>query len=148
MPAFTIEATDLEIGHGIDVMLLLVEGQKIAQRPEIGVVLDAECEVLAKISRDARRRREYRVCIRPESDIDNRIDDELIIVLTDADDRPNLKIQLGFREARCRVAELEIHPIEKFALGRVGGDEQLSDLACIRRELARVVNCKWRVKPD
>ena len=53
-----VEASDLEIDHGINVVLLLVERQPVLQRSEIGVILDPDRQIFAEIAREAGSRRE------------------------------------------------------------------------------------------
>ena len=37
-----IEAPDLEIDHGVEIVLLLIEGREVPQRSEIGVILEPD----------------------------------------------------------------------------------------------------------
>src|SRR6516165_7669639 len=48
-----IEASDLEIDHGKDVLLLLVPRLEAPERPDIGVVLDPAREALAEAAGEA-----------------------------------------------------------------------------------------------
>ena len=55
-----VEAPDLEIDHGIDVVLLFIERQPVLQRAKIGAILHPDREIFAKIAREAGGRREFR----------------------------------------------------------------------------------------
>jgi len=37
-----VEAPDLEIDHGIEVVLLLIEGREVPQRSEISIILEPD----------------------------------------------------------------------------------------------------------
>src|SRR5262249_26166235 len=58
-----VEASDLEIDHGIEVVLLLIESREVPQRSEIGVILEPDREIFAEIARQAGSRREYRPAV-------------------------------------------------------------------------------------
>src|SRR5215471_16361263 len=126
-----VETPDLEIDHRIDVVLLLVEGQPPLQRSKIGIILDPDCQILAKIAREARGRHELRPAILSKPEVDDRVDDELVIALAPTDDWPDLHVPAGLGELRHSVAELEIDAVEELPLGCVWNDEQLSDLGGI-----------------
>src|SRR5215471_295071 len=83
-----VEAPNLEIDNGINVVLLLVEGQPALQRSKIGIILDPDCQILAELAREARGRHELRSAVLSKPEVDDRIDDELVIALAPTDDRP------------------------------------------------------------
>src|SRR6516165_2807276 len=126
-----IEAPDLEIDHRIDVVLLLVERQPSLQRSKIGIILDPDCQILAKIAREARGRHELRPAILSKPEVDDRVDYELVITLAPSDDRPDLHVPAGLGELRHCVAELKIDAVEELPLGCVGNDKQLPDFGGI-----------------
>ncbi len=141
-----IEAADLEISDGIDVVLLLVERQKILRRPEVGVILDPDPMVLADLVRKARRGREVDIAVLAKTEVHDRIDDELIVVLAPADDRPDLHVPLGLRKLRHRVAELEVDAVEELPLVGMGRDEQLPDLGGIGIGGQVLIDCERGVE--
>src|SRR5262249_1585758 len=83
---------DLEIGDGINVMLLLVERHKVLQWPQASVVLNPEREALTEIARQARGRYERYIAIASKPDVNDRIYDELDVVLAEANDRSDLHV--------------------------------------------------------
>src|SRR5580704_6689086 len=87
-----VETTDLEIDYSIDVVLLLVERYEVLDRTEVGVVLDTQREVFTELPRKTRRRCEYGISVMSESEINDRIDDELVIALAPTDNWPDLHI--------------------------------------------------------
>src|SRR5262249_25266613 len=74
-----IEAPNLEIDHGINVVLLLIERQPALQRTEIGVILGPDREIFAEFAREAGGRYEFRSSASSKAKVDDRIDDEFVV---------------------------------------------------------------------
>src|SRR6516165_3172757 len=146
-PSIHIPAADLEIGDGIDVVLLLVERNDIPDRSQSSVVLYPKRQVLTELAVKLCGGREGGIATVAKSDINDRIDDELIVAAAETDDGPDFQIPSSLGKSRRGVAELEIHAIEERALGSVGGYEQLSNLEGIGKELAIAVDRVGGVKP-
>ena len=84
-------------------MLLLVERQPILQWPKVGVVLQPDCKILTEVTRKAGTRGEVRSTVLSKPEVNNRVDDEFVIVLALTDDGADLHIPLGFGELRHRI---------------------------------------------
>src|SRR6202011_3554690 len=102
------EHAELEVGDGKQRVLLIAELLEIPDLTEIGVVLEPDGEIRAELFRQPRRRGEVGLAIFSEADIDDRVDDELVVALADADDGADLHPEPGLREFRRRVRELEV----------------------------------------
>src|SRR6266700_360626 len=100
-------------------------------RSERGVIFEADRKILAELAGKAGGWHELDLTIVSDADIDDRIDDEIVIALTKAEDRAERRVPSRLRELGRRVAEFEIHAVEELALGRVRSDEQLPDLHAV-----------------
>jgi hypothetical protein len=98
------------------------------------------------VMRETGGRRERVLTVLPEADVDDRIDDELPVVLAPAEDRPNLHVPPELGELRHGVAQFEIDAAEELALVGIGADEQLPDLGGIGIEPAVLVDRIRRVE--
>ena len=67
-------------------MLLIGELGEIADLAEVRIIFESRIEVLAELARDPRGRREIGFAIFPEADVDDRIDDEFVLGVADADE--------------------------------------------------------------
>src|SRR5260370_30296724 len=115
-----VKDAELEIGNGEQGVLLirkLWEGPDLAK---VGVIFEPYEQIRAELSRDARRGREIRLAEFSEPDVHDRVDDELVVRVTDPDDGPYLHGKPRLREFRRGVAELEIDPVEEITLLGVG----------------------------
>ena len=72
-----VDRLHLEIGDGVQFLVLLSQRQKIADPAEVGVVFEADEPVLPEIAGKPQRGSEIRLTARPEADIHDRIGDEL-----------------------------------------------------------------------
>src|SRR5262245_44449902 len=113
---------------------------RMLQWSEIRVVFEADPGRFINLVRKAGRRRKSVLAVTPEADVDDRIDDELPVVLAPAPDRSDLHVPPELGELRHGVAELEIDAAEELPLLGIGRDEQLSDLDSIGVEPAILVN--------
>src|SRR3979490_3528301 len=66
-----VEVADLEVDDAIDVVLLLAEGNEVTDRPERGVIFEADPEILAQLAGEARGRHELDVAVVAETDVDD-----------------------------------------------------------------------------
>src|SRR5258708_29299912 len=97
-------------------MLLLGNRLEVADLSEIGIVFEAGVQVRAELPRQPGRGREIRLAILSEADIDDRVDDEFVLGVTEADDGTDLQRKPGLGEGRGFVAEFEIDAVEEIAL--------------------------------
>src|SRR5216684_2023873 len=77
----------------------------------------------------------------------DRVDDEFVVGVADADDGPYLQPKPCLRKFRGGVAELEIDAIEKVALVGVGRDEQGPQFEGVRQKLP-VLDGEGQIKSD
>src|SRR5205823_4803865 len=82
---FDIERAKFEIGHAEYLMPLLLERQKVSNLAEVGIIFDADKTVLTEIAREPGRRQEIDLAERAQSNVDDRIDDELPFLVAHAD---------------------------------------------------------------
>ena len=83
---------------------------------------------MAEIFRDANGRREIRLAIFAETDVDDRVDDHFVLGVAEPDDRANFQGPTGLRKGRRLIAQFEIDAIEQVALIGVRRDEQRPEL--------------------
>ena len=134
-PEIDIEHTQLEIGHRKQQLLLLLKRQGVRYLAEVGIILSADVEVLAELAREPDGRGKIRFTIPSAGEIDDRIDDELPLLVAPADDRPHLDVEQRRREAGCAVGKFEVDAIEEIAIGRVRNNKQSPDLGAVREEV-------------
>ena len=65
---------------------------------------------------------------RQRADVDDRVEDEFVVRIADADDRPYFEPEPGLRKLRGRIAQLKIHAVEKASLLGTRRDKQRSEL--------------------
>ena len=124
-----VKDAELEIRYGEQSVLLTGKLGEITDLAEVGVIFEAGIEVLAELTRDPRGRCEVRFAVFSEADVDNRVNDELIFAVADADDGADLQGKAGLRKGRRLVAEFEVDAVEEAAFGGIGDDEQAAGLA-------------------
>jgi hypothetical protein len=81
-------------------MLLIGQFPEVPDFPEVGIIFEADEQIRVKFARKACGRREVRLAIFSESNVDDRVDDEFVVRIADADDRPYFKPESGLRELR------------------------------------------------
>src|ERR1019366_5177069 len=115
---------------------------------EVGVIFEAEIEILVELMRKADGGREVRETVMTRCKIDDRIDDEFEISVAHPDDRPQFDAKTR-RRKHCRIiAELEIGTVEEIALLGVGRDEQRAQLHALREERPVLLQGEGRVKSE
>jgi hypothetical protein len=99
-----VKDAELEIRHGEKSVLLIGKLGKISDLAEISVIFEAGIKVCAELTRDPRGGCEVRFPVCSEPDVDNRVNDELIFAVADADDGADLQRKPGLRKraaSRC-----------------------------------------------
>src|SRR6185369_720393 len=141
-----IEAVHLEVDDAEDVVALLPERQEISDRAKIGVVLDRDCEILAKVPREPCVRCEGDLAVPTEAEINDRIDDEIIVALAPADDGADFHAPARVGKLRHKVLVFDVEAIKEIALCRIGCDEQGAQLHRVEM-IAIFVDRPWNVEP-
>ena len=75
------------VGHREDLVSLLLKRKKIADPAQVSIIFDADKAIITEVARQPCRRQEVGLTERTETDIDNRIDDELPFLVAHSDDR-------------------------------------------------------------
>src|SRR5262249_17811999 len=114
--------------NAVDVMALLSEREEIADRTKIGVVLDCQREILAKVSRKACVRGERDLAVLAEAYIDDRIDDEIPVTFAPADDGADFHAPACVGKLRHQIIVFEIETNPELALRCIGRGEQSAKL--------------------
>src|SRR5208282_4566970 len=127
-------------------MTLLLQRQEIADLAKVSIIFQADKSVFPEIAGEPQRRGEIRFAGLTESDVHDRIGDELPLRVADSDDRSYFQRPPRQRELRHLVAEFEIDAVEEAAFGGVRDDEQTADLGPIGKELACAVNREWQIE--
>ena len=95
IPAFDIEAPDLEINDTVNVVLLFLERHEVWKRSKLRIVLDPDREILAQLAREASAGSKRCLAVLAETGIDDGVDDKLIISPAKADDGSDLQVPFG-----------------------------------------------------
>ena len=101
---FDIDRIHLEIGDGVQFLVLLSQRQKVADPAEVGVVFEADEPVLPEIARKPQCGSEFRRAARPEADVHDRIGDELPLGVAHSDNRPYLQVQFHGVNENCDIS--------------------------------------------
>src|ERR1035437_1449935 len=86
-----VKDAELEIGHGEQSVLLFGKFCKIPDLAKVGVIFESREQIRSELACHARRRRKVRLAIFPEADVHDRVDDEFVVRIANADDGPYLQ---------------------------------------------------------
>ncbi len=72
-------------------VLLIGKLGEVSDLAEVGVIFQPDEQIRPELARQAGRGRKVRLAIFSEADVHDRVDDEFVVRVTHADDRPDLQ---------------------------------------------------------
>jgi len=97
-------------------MLLLIQRFEVADLAEVGIIFQTDEQVRTQFAREPGGGGKICLSVFAEAEVDDRIDDELVDCIADADDRSDFKPEARLREGRRLVTELKVDAIEEVSL--------------------------------